>query len=506
MRVSTVLTRKSSFADTLSEYQKGTIPEIEFNRFRVGLGIYPQRQESFYMVRTKIVAGVVDSEKLRHVAHLADRFADKIVHFTSRQNIQFHFVKLDNVVTLLDRLNSSGITTMGACGNTLRNVNVCDHSEAVAPLAVELSRHLMELDLAFELPRKLKITLSDEVGGCATTLTSDIAIVRSEQSSMDGDWLFDLLVGGGQGAMPKLASKLHSGLHAKDLYRAIVAVLEVFAKEGHGVSRNRSRIKFLVDRIGIERFRTLYEEEYIKVALEYPFEIDPVLASPARAGLTLLIRSLNADYTVKQLLTIATILDMPEVNNNARISKKGSLLLFGVPDSKIESLVKIVSDSSMNLEKLDDAPSITVCNGSSTCPKALLNTKDLGETVESQFKDIFRSNNHLSIAVSGCPNSCANCYTANIGLIAGAKNINGESIAMYQLYLGGSELAGKLALRTKVKIPTDQVIDIIRLIGSLFLKHRINNEHFRELLDRVEVDYFAKAANDLIQSKSLKLV
>jgi sulfite reductase (NADPH) hemoprotein beta-component len=272
------------FVETLERYERGEMTPDQWRAFRLVRGTYGQRQaEDAQMLRVKIPQGILTSAQLDALADVGERYSRGFGHITTRQNVQFHFVKLHNVEHAMHRLADEGLTTREACGNSVRNITACPYAGVAAderfdvtPYAESLTRFLLRHPLSSTLPRKFKIAFE----GCATdhvaTGVNDLgfrAVV-----SPDGGRGFRVTAGGGTAIMTTSAGLLHEFLPASEILRVAEAVLRVFKRLGDYQHKQRNRMKFMIKTLGWTRWREEYDRELTACRLrgEVPtLEIDP---------------------------------------------------------------------------------------------------------------------------------------------------------------------------------------------------------------------------------------
>ncbi len=259
------------FEEKAQQLQSGAITAEQFRPFRLKHGTYGQRQPGFQMLRVKIAAGVLKPAQLRVLADIADEYSTGRGHLTTRENIQFHFVKLENVGSAMRLLADAGLTTREACGNTVRNVTACPVAgicpgEAfdVTPYALGVSRYLLRHPDFHDLPRKFKIAFSgcENDGDCAVAGIHDVGLIAQVRgnngTSRRG---FKVLVGGGLGSLPTEAATLTDFLPEEELLPTIEAILRVFTETGNRKNKLMARLKFVLRAKGIEEFRRLVAEK-----------------------------------------------------------------------------------------------------------------------------------------------------------------------------------------------------------------------------------------------------
>jgi sulfite reductase beta subunit-like hemoprotein len=279
------------FVATLERFERGELTPDKWRAYRLVRGTYGQRQtQDAQMVRVKIPQGVLTFEQLEALADVGERYSRGFGHITTRQNVQFHFVRLHDVELAMRRLADAGLTTREACGNAVRNITACPYAGVAAderfdvtPYAEALTRYLLRHPLSSTLPRKFKIAFE----GCATdhvaTPINDLGFhaVLSPDGRGRG---FRVTAGGGTSIMATSASVLHEFLPASEIFRVAEAVLRVFHRLGDYEHKQRNRMKFLIRAIGWTRWREEYERELTACRLSGAvptLDIDPPQSEPA---------------------------------------------------------------------------------------------------------------------------------------------------------------------------------------------------------------------------------
>jgi sulfite reductase (ferredoxin) len=312
------------FETAARQFMQGDIHPDVFKRFRLKQGIYGQRQADVQMVRIKIPLGDLTSEQTRTIARLSEQYATGTSHVTTRQDIQLHFVRLDQIGPLLRELAAVGLTTREACGNTVRNVTLCplagicpDELFDITPYAMATAQFFLRNPICEDLPRKFKFAFSGCAHDRAMTGIHDIGVMAvslgrggnadrkaelsgnsiSAQASTDdatngSEALgFRITVGGGLGPSPRRPYLLEEFVNPNDLLPTCEAVLRVFSRLGNRKNRSLARIKFLIEKIGFEPFYRMYHEELTRIRQGRPLLLPEALRTiPPRiraASLTL---------------------------------------------------------------------------------------------------------------------------------------------------------------------------------------------------------------------------
>jgi sulfite reductase beta subunit-like hemoprotein len=272
------------FVTTLERYERGELTPDQWRAFRLLRGTYGQRQtDDAQMLRVKIPQGVLTADQLDALADVGDRYSRGFGHITTRQNVQFHFIKLHEAEAAMRRLADAGLTTREACGNSVRNITACPYAGVAAderfdvtPYADALSRYLLRHPLSSTLPRKFKIAFE----GCET---DHVAAAINDLGfravlGAHGSRGFRVTAGGGTAIMVKSAGLIHEFLPASEILRVAEAVLRVFHRLGDYEHKQRNRMKFLVHQLGWTRWREEYERALTACRLRNDvatLEIDP---------------------------------------------------------------------------------------------------------------------------------------------------------------------------------------------------------------------------------------
>ena len=526
------------FTAEVERLNRGEIGEEPFKRFRLQQGIYGQRQTGdVQMVRTKLPLGRIDSEKLNCLAEFADTFSNGILHLTTRQDVQFHFVDLQKVAPGLQLLSEAGITTREACGNTVRNVTAChkagtcaDEAFDISPYARALAEYLLRHPLTQNLPRKFKISFGG-CNGCGLSPIHDIgfnAVVRTENGAPTRG--FKVQIGGGLGSSPHAAQPLSDFVPAPDILRLAEAILQVFNKHGDKKNRNKARFKFVLDKLGLQKVKELFQQEYDLLAdkaykkIEAPADSVPVIPKYAanrnietdpdfltwkarnicpqkQAGFfNIQIKLLLGDITSKKARAIAQLASayaagtiMTTVNQN--------LMIPWVKEDALGAVFAELKTIGLHQAGTEELRDITCCPGSETCNLGITASRGLATELSQNVINSYTRSNELdsiTIKTSGCPNSCGQHHIAAIGFHGGAKKVNGILAPHYELMLGGRISEGQVVFGTPIiKIPAKNVPQTVQELIGDYKKGKTANESFVEYFDRQGKPYFANLLEPL---------
>ncbi len=509
-----------AFAAEVERLNRGEVSDDDFKRFRLQQGIYGQRQDGEQMVRTKLPAGRISSDQMICLANFADKYSHGVLHITTRQDIQLHYVDIQNVAQGLEDLAQAGITTREACGNTVRNVTACHKAGTcstelfdVAPYALAVSKYLLRMDLTQNLPRKFKITFGG-CNGCGLAPIHDIGLKAVIQNNVHG---FKVLIGGGLGSFPHAAKHLTHFIPADNMLQMCEAMVSVFDKYGDKRNRNKARLKFVVDKLGIDKVKELYEEEYAalngktyptinlteisvpeipKYEINNNYNSDPDftlwksrnIEKQKQSGFhNVQIKLILGDFNVSQAKALANIAEkyagamiLCTVNQN--------LMIPWVRENAFGSIYAELKKIGLNKAGTEEIRDITCCPGSETCNLGITASRGLAQELNKQMesgtqptKDL----DHVSIKASGCPNSCGQHHIASIGFHGGAKKLNGILTPHYEVLLGGRISENDVIFGTSViKIPAKNAPAATRLTLEDYKSGKQNNETFGEYFDR----------------------
>ncbi len=510
------------FAAEVERLNRGEVQEEDFKRFRLQQGIYGQRQNDEQMVRTKLPQGRLTADQLECLAGFADKYSNGILHVTTRQDIQFHFVKIQDVPEGMRVLAENGLTTREACGNTVRNVTACHKAGTcpgepfnVAPYGRAITDYLLRHALTQNLPRKFKISLGG-CSGCGLAPIHDIGLnaqVRNENGQEVRG--FRVLIGGGLGSYPHAAEPLTDFLPADQLLRACEALVAVFDKHGDKRNRNKARFKFVLDKLGIEKTRELYETEFAALARKtfpaIPIPEDTLPALPAyetdashdaEAGFKNWVARNTEAQRQEGFHNIQIKLTLGDLNSEQARGLAGIAAGYGggeivntvnqnmmIPWVKADAFGAIfgrLKDMGLHRAGTEELSDITCCPGSETCNLGITASRGLARELGQQLENTDSTElDQVSIKASGCPNSCGQHHIASIGFHGGAKKVNGILTPHYEIFLGGRISEDKAVFGTPVvKVPARNGPQVMHRILQNYKDEKQKGESFGEFFDR----------------------
>ena len=428
-------------------------------------GIYRSRQAGDHMARIVIPGGQMTATHVKAIARLADKYAAGKISFTTRQSAQYHKLQLKELPEMLRDFKKEGLTTFHGCGDVTRNVaacpwaSICQHRRLdVLPYAKKAAKLLSDSRDLDNLPRKYKVTFSGCQAGCGQpyiNCCSAIAVVRKNAPGLE-ETGFEVVIGGGMGWKPFVAQQLYSFVPADSIVAISRAVGLLFNEQGDRTSRKYARLKFVVDRQGIDKCRELLNEIYKREGVDpSAFETEPV----EDCGEAIPTRPLcNPNPTDDDGLEIQRIMigkgeisaaNLEEIAELAELYADGyvystnrqNLELHGVDPAKHSVLQDELQSMGLLAEGFYGLQDIVACVGTTYCPLAVTKTHDaFDRLLKIANLDVYKPiQDKILINITGCPNSCAQYYIADIGLRGLRIREEVGSVEGYQVRVGGTQ-------------------------------------------------------------------
>ncbi|MGS2643872.1 nitrite/sulfite reductase [Streptosporangium sp. LJ11] len=459
--------------------------------------------DRYFMLRVRIDGGRLNLAQLRVIADISNLYGRGTADVTDRQNIQLHWIEIEAVPDIWERLESVGLSTTEACGDTPRVILGCplagiDTDEVIDGSALVQEIHDTYIgDPAFSnLPRKFKSAVSGCPAHCTVHEINDVAFVGVVNES--GERGFDLWVGGGLSTNPMLGKRLGVFLTPEQVAPAYGGVIGIFRDYGYRRLRHRARIKFLINDWGVEKFRDILEKEYLGYTLpdgpapEPPRggRRDHVGVFPQKdgnfyVGFAPKVGRLDGDK-------LHLIADIAERHGSDRVhtTVEQKMVILDVAPDRVDSLVAELEAGDLRVNPSTFRRQTMACTGIEFCKLAIVETKvtaaDLIDELEQRLPD-FKS--PLTINVNGCPNSCARIQVADIGLKGQlVVNDKGEQVEGFQIHLGGS-LGVNPGFGRKVrglKATSEELPDYVERVLRNFEKQKDEEETFSDWVQRAD--------------------
>ncbi|NRY63268.1 nitrite/sulfite reductase [Clostridium beijerinckii] len=507
-----ILKSIDEFKENLRLYNEGKIENLK--SFSSIMGIYKERLTETYMIRPRIPGGCITIDQLRAISKIAKKYGENQIRFTTRQDVQFHSVKIDDLNNVLEELIKADLTTKAAGGDGIRNV-ACSPLSGVAvdevfdvtPYMKAVANYMMEDPKNLKLPRKYKIAFSNSVKDTVNATITDIGFIAK---IVDGKRGFEVYGAGGLGGGPRVGIKLEDFIDHNDALYYVQAMKQIFEREGDRTNRHKARLRFVLQRLGEEAFREMFKIELEKVRAEKDLTLNiennvknlevtntynktqfdkeyknRMIVQKQYGYYSVYIHEQSGNMATKNLDSILDFLETLDYKVSIRLTMTQGFFVRDLKEADAERLIDFTSDFSSKFN-IDNS---VVCAGPKICKFGINNSQGLLKAIIETFKhESFEIKNALpQLLISGCQNSCAQPQKGIIGLIGKKKRTEDGLIPVYAILFNGKvgpgvakfgEVYGEIAAK---KIPD--------LFGDLaFLKVHSGYEEFEQFIENKEVE------------------
>jgi sulfite reductase (ferredoxin) len=541
-----ILEREFDDFDTEStRFLKGDLAEDDFIKFRLKQGVYGQRQPDVQMIRVKLPMGGVTPDQLDAFASVIDTYVPlRKGHVTTRQNIQMHHIPLPDVAKLMREIADSGLSSREGCGNTMRNVTGDPRAGVlegelfdITPYAGAYVRYFVRHPTTQAMPRKVKTAFTATDDDNAITGIHDMAFIPRVRDGVRG---VEVRVGGGTSIMPRIAPTLYEFVELEngDYLKVTEACMRIFDRQDFlRVNRARARIKVLIDKIGIDAFRELVEEELEgDWVAERDFSLDEILmehdeeanapGKPAVASesngdsreyahflqsnvqpqrqqgfATVEVKIRRGDLTPEQLRGLGQIM-REYTGGYARTTVHQNLVLRWVRDEAVYDVWRRLREFELGDAGADEITDVVSCPGTDSCKLGITSSMGLNQAIQDRLVQMQISDEltrQIHIKMSGCPNGCSQHHIANIGFYGASIKVGEHAIPAYIPHIGGSYEGGdvRYGQRLKARIPAKRVPEAIERWVRYYESDRHDGEEFNAFVDRVGAPEFEQLVKDL---------
>lgn len=532
----------------INAFREGKMPEEKFRSLRLARGVYGQRQQGVQMVRIKLPYGKMTLAQWKRIADVSDEYSTGNLHLTTRQDIQIHFVSLDRTPQLWAELEKDNVTLREACGNTVRNITASDTAGIdpeepfdVTPYVHAMFEYFLRKPLCQEMGRKFKIAFSNTEKDTALTFMHDMgAIPRIKNINGVEVRGFKVLVAGGLGAQPHLAVTTHEFLEEDLLIPYLEAVLRVFDRHGERNSRHKARIKFLIQKIGIDAFNELVIAEQKAVTHErYPidaagfseagmpsyllpdnipsiknrvaFEIwktTNVISQKQSGFLAAYIRVPNGNISSTVSRELIEKL-RPVIADDVRVTINQGLQLRFIKPEHLEYVYAVLEASGFAMAGAGSVADITACPGTDTCNLGISNSTGtalaLSEVIEEEYPELLL-NKEITVRISGCMNSCGQHGMASIGFHGSSLKVKGQVVPAVQVLIGGGILGsgnGRIADKV-IKVPSKRAPQVLRLVLDDYFEQTKGETTFLSYSHEKGERYYYELLKNLADTSDIK--
>ena len=497
------------------------------------------------MQRIKIPAGGLNAAQLEALADLAEEYSDGIAHVTTRQDFQLHYVHIEDTPSVMRRLGAANVTTREACGNSVRNVTACPYAGVcpdelfdVTPYSRALSKFLLGHPDCQNFGRKFKPSFSGcEQHACGLAYMHDLGLIaatRIENGAVKRG--FAMYVGGGLGAVPYQAKLFDSFIPMEELFPITQAIARVFARLGEKKNRSRARIKFLVQDLGIEKFKEIVLEErktltpdprwteYIKSAEEFteaplrPAGPKAGASSPAfeawrktnvrkqrQDGYVVVTLALPlGDITAIQLRALADVV-RHFTKETIRATVEQNFVVRWISEADLWDVYKALDAAGLAAPGAGGIEDVVTCPGTDTCKLGISSSRGLAGELRSRLLSselpVLDSAKDLHIKISGCFNSCGQHHVADLGFYGVSRKVAGYAMPHFQLVLGGEwEHNGRSYGLPVMAVPSKRIPEVVARLTARYSADRHDGENFKDFIKRLGKGELKKLLDDLTQA------
>jgi sulfite reductase (ferredoxin) len=513
-------TEIGAFAKHVLDFRNGEIEAVKFKAIRVPMGIYEQRINGTFMVRVRCAAGMITPVQLKQVALLALNEGAGPIHITTRQELQLHSVKLEQVSGILERLYQLGLSSRGGGGNTVRNIMASEDAGIstdevfdVTPYALALTNTLIAEADSWSLPRKYKTAFAGNDSDNANATFSDLGLIATIRSGEKG---FKVYIGGGLGSKPTAGFKLSDFIPATDLLYVGEALKVLFSEHGNRRNRHKARIRYIFYKLGEERVFELFHEIFNRLKAEgnYPLVLPEVLPS-LNDGWVIdfhpenewfgkwLKRYVKAQkqtglYSVEVpfeqgMVKAETFVRLAEFlaplgDDVIRFTMRQNILLRNIPGQLLESLYLELKDLDVEVDLPRILNSLVSCAGADTCRLGICLSRGATSAIKRSLAGISEDQldelNDIQVNLSGCPNSCGQHNLSALGFYGKASR-NDRLYPAYYVVAGGRTGDKKARLASKYgEISARDLPQFTSLLLGNWSVKKSRFSDFNEYLDR----------------------
>ncbi len=456
--------------------------------------------DRYFMMRVRIDGGQLDGPQLRTIADIATRYARGTADITDRQNVQFHWIRIEDVPAIWEALEAVGLSTMEACGDTPRVMIGCPLAGIAEDEVIDATPQLQDVHDRYigspefsNLPRKFKTAMSGCTAHCTVPEINDLALVGVVND--EGETGYQVLVGGGLSTNPMFAQSLGVFVKPEQAHEVWKGVVSIFRDYGYRRLRSRARIKFLVKDWGAAKFREVLEKDYLGYAL--PDGPEPAAPLPRRDHVGI-HRQKDGNYYVGfaprvgrvngELLGAIGDLAARYGSGRVRTTAEQKMVILDVPAEHTEALADALAAHDLQVRPSTFRRQTMACTGIEYCKLAIVETKqramDLMDELEKRLPDFDQP---LSINVNGCPNACARIQVADIGLKGQlVVDENGDQVEGFQIHLGGQVGASFGKKVRGLKTTSAGLTDYVERVVRRFDAQRTDGETFAAWVQRAD--------------------
>ena len=533
----------------VERFRSGALTADEWRPIRLSYGLYYQLDHTSHMQRIKVPGGFLTADQMDALADITDRYGRGISHVTTRQDVQIHWVPVEGIVDLYERLLAVDITTRGACADSVRNVTGCPYAGTTAEEAFDVAPYVQAVHdyflfnpLNLTLPRKFKIAVEGCALDCAQAPVNDIGLYAKEQGGERG---FSVIAGGGLGAQPFLAKPIRDFIPADDTLVWCEAIVRIQHRYGERKNRHKARMKYLVQKLGLDKFRAAIEAEAARVETERGEALRAQVretvagwvvpeAAPSRPATAAgpgfehwqatntcaqrqpgfraaIVQLPLGDITSEQMRAVAQ-LARQYGNGTLRTTNDQNLVLPWIAEAALPALHAALAGAELAGPDPGSIDDVVSCPGMDYCSLAITRSMGMAERIRHHLltgpsaagDDFARRLGPFTVKISGCPNSCGQHHVGDIGLTGHTvKDRDGVERPFYSILIGGSVGEGTARIGKRIgRFREEGAPAAVAALARLFESERRPGETFPAFVDRVGADRLGTVASSAAEQSA----
>ena len=507
----------------VTRFTAGDLPADVLKSKRVPRGVYEQRQDGTYMVRVRVAGGTLTGRQTRELAALATEYGNGLLHVTTRQDVQLHDIAIEDTPGVMRRLLGVGLASKGGGGNTVRNVTACPYAGIcprecfdVTPCAHAVTEYLVPLAGSYNLPRKYKIAFSGCATDCALAQVADLGFVADTRDGRAG---FRVLAGGGMGTNSRVADEILEWVPASEVIRIAEAVRRLFDEVGDRDNRQRARLRYAFERLGIDGIRARFARQMAAVTEDAvpEWQNDAPLNDSGAAEATGLPALQRVDgircFPQRRKDLVAVPLHLPlgfvsaddfarigdaarrfSETDGLRTTRMQNLLVRSVERAKVRGLADALRELDIDALSPDPLERFVACAGASTCRLGFCLAREAARACAGALGEVEIEPGTLDaieVYINGCPNACGHQPVGPIGFFGAARRAEGRLVPSYRITLGGRCNADGARLGLPAgQVPARALPRCLAELVEDFQARRRNGEQLAAYVDRMGMQHF----------------
>lgn len=505
-----------TIVNTYSKHGYDSIEASDMDRFKWA-GVYQQRpKDGHFMMRVRIPGGILTSEQARALAKISHDYGRDLVDVTTRQAVQFHWLTVESLADIFNRLSSVGLSSFEACGDCPRTImgnplaGIDPHEVLdTRPIVAELEKFFLLNREFSNLPRKYKMSISANIYNAAHAQINDLAFTPAKKT-IDGEEVigFHVWVGGGLSAKPYLAQQLDIFVRPEQVVEVAAAVTTLFRDYGYRQKRTHARLKFLVADWGVEKFK----EELIKLTGELEPRGEDLLQGwnggyfygiheqrqkgYYYAGLSVPVGRMNAD----ELIELARLAD-EYGDGTIGTCNTQNVLIRNIPEEKVEAF----RAEPIVVNRFPLTPNTFVgyavsCTGIEYCNLAIVETKERMRSLAQYLDETVVLDTPIRIHMVGCPNSCGQRQIADIGLQGALVKTPSGMVEAFDIHVGGTLEDARFNRKLSARITVDKLGPFLAQLITLYKEDRLEGEPYWRYVERVGLERIQEQVDSILQT------